>query len=174
MGRPALFYLYEAGGDMPRAPDWPELGVTELAEAEDLYLQNFCMGYRRDISHEVIAVHRGSQYGLDFIQHLTEGDGVVALYGEPLLDDGGMRVWHDRLDALFQLREIIVCDFNRHDVISSLGRRAFWIGLQALTRAVGYLRGPAVVPSDESMASEAALSRAIESLAKAGYRAPKK
>lgn len=173
--KPALYYLYESGEPIPRLAEWPELGTHELVEAESLYVENFCMGFRVDVSYRVYAMRRGSHYGLSFLRNLTEGGLVVALYGDSLCPSPVSDVdWHRELDALASLRGFIVCDFERHDVCAALGRKAFWDGIDLLQIATGYLRGPGVQASDEAMRTEITLSRAIESLCKNGYRTPKK
>lgn len=172
--KPTLYYLYETGTFAPRLADWPELGTIELVEAGDHYIQNFCMGYRDDISDRVYTMQRGSDYGLKTLRHITEGGRVVALYGESLQPTPEMDLsWHRKLEGLASLRGFIVCDFNRHDVCAALGRKAFWDGIELLQQAAEVIRGPAIMASPDAMKTETALTRAIESLCKQGYKTPR-
>lgn len=172
MVKPKLLYLYEKGEHVPVLEHWPELGRIELVESDELYMQNFCMGFREDLDGMVFCMQANSKFGLRYLLEVTEGSGVIALRGEP--DQQINPEWDGRLQQAATERALIVTMFNRHDVAAALGRKAFWDGLELIQIAASYLQGPAIFPSDDALRSEITIQRAIESLSKAGYKTPRK
>jgi hypothetical protein len=169
MVRHSLMYLYRKGETVPAAAaDWPEVGVVNLMESEEQYSQNFCMGGPFECYSDIISIGCDDEDGLKYIG-LLKGFKVVAVRAGTMGTD-----WAIRLQGACDRANAVLTYFDRHDVMAALGRKAYWDGLELLQVAVGYLRGVGVHASPEAMRTEAALTRAIESLGTNGFNAPKR
>lgn len=171
MSKPALLYLYPRSDVPPTDPFdllWPELGPLEVRESDEAYSQNFCMGGPFESHHEVISIKADDPHALRYISECLKGVRVVAVRGQSSDPE-----WSAQLQHAADLGSFVVTTHDRHGVVSALGRKAFWDGIELLQLAAGYLQGKAVFPSDEAMRSEINIQRAVESLCKCGYRTPK-
>lgn len=152
-----------------RLPDWPEIAGVDVMESEDQWLNNFSMGGPFETYCKVASIKADDRSALSYLTQCVTGVQVIAVRGK-----GEDPEWTRKLNDFCELREVISCPHDRHSIVSSLGRKAFWDGLELLTLAAEYLRGPAIDVSEEAMRTESTLTRALEALAKTGYKTPKR
>lgn len=172
MSKPALLYLYPRSDVPPTDPFdllWPELEPLEVRESDEAYSQNFCMGGPSESHHGVISIKADDPCALKYIDECLKGVHVVAVRGQSMDTE-----WNQGLISASIRGSFIISGFDRHDVASALGRKAFWDGIELLQLAADYLQGEAIFQSDDAMRSEINIQRAVDSLCKSGYRTPRR
>ena len=170
--KPPLTFLYE--GALPGPIEaWPEVGVVEIVDAHEAFMQNFCMGGPFDAHGAVVSIPYGSQDGLKYLGCL-KNILVVAVRPEDSVGGADHGDWYEELAALGVDQGWVVCGWGRHEVAVALAKAAFWDGLDRLTYSLQLLRGPGVEPSDAAMRTESTLTRSVEALAKTGFHAPRR
>lgn len=165
----AMMYLHPQNQPPGKLPDWPEISQVDIMESEEQWLQNFNMFGPFETYCRIASVQADDDPGLSYLTQCVKGVQVISVRGK-----GEDPEWAARLNEFCERRAVISCPHDRHSIVSALGRKAFWDGLELLTLAAQYLRGPAVEVSEQAMRTESTLTRAIEALGKTGYLTPKR
>ncbi len=152
---------------------WPEAGAVEIADAEEMYLQNFCMGFSAEASEpSVVSVAAGSRYGLSLISERLIPATVVMVRARDHSDSDDVS-WDQALAGLAAERGFQVVTHSRHDLVAALARAMFADVIDLLDGCAALLRCDGLSATAAAMRTEIAVSNAIDSLKGSGFSAPR-
>jgi hypothetical protein len=173
--KPRLIHLHTAMLIDDPVVTWPELGPTEIVDAEE-ELKTYelhglgVLGLANGPC--VVSIPEGSDHALYLLEQELFGNSDVLCIS--IRRGQGLHVsWWARLEALANENKVCLADHRRHEVLSTVAYRLFKDGLRMIEDCADLVRGEGVDPSPEAMRTEKALTKAIESLHATGFRAPK-